>query len=216
MPNAACLTTDLVASKKITARSEVQNQVERALQSVNQSHAGLLAVPLGITVGDEWQGLAHDLAGAIEVDFEVRRAVYPNRVRSGIGWGAVATEFRERSALMDGPCFHRSRAAMTLAKKQPGSATLLETGNPGIDNFMNSMNAILAALFDDWTAKQFASVMAYLDHGTEARAADHLGVRQPTLHKSLAGAHGKEYLDALAAQREFLRSNIPSSAGVES
>jgi hypothetical protein len=73
-----------------------------------------------------------------------------------------------------------------------------------VDEFVNAMDAVLHALFDEWTPKQFASVIAYLDRGTESKAAESLGVSQPTLHKSIHGAHGREFLDAVQARVRFL------------
>src|SRR6185503_20170145 len=109
-PPFACLTSDLVDSKLQGDRRSVQRRLEEALERANREHAGELVVPLAITLGDEWQGLARTLEAAFAIEFGVRRALHPLRVRSGIGLGAVTTALRERTSLMDGPAFHRSRA----------------------------------------------------------------------------------------------------------
>src|SRR4029453_16795378 len=98
----ACLTGDLVDSQREGDRRGVQLRLEAALAHVNAEHAERLAGPLAITLRDEWQGLARTLGAAFAVDFAVRRALHPLRVRAGLGWGTVSTEMRERTSLMDG------------------------------------------------------------------------------------------------------------------
>jgi len=203
-PQFTCLTSDLVGSKQQSERERMQQRLESTLQQANEAFAARLAVPLTITLGDEWQGLVRTTADAFRIDFFVRRGLHPAQVRSGIGRGLISTTIRDRTSLMDGPCFHRSREAITLAKKRSGSATVLSSGRPELDDFINRSGELLHAVFDDWTDKQFASVMAYLDHETETKAARSLGVTQPTLHKSIHGAHGKEFLNAVHAREVFL------------
>lgn len=204
VPSFACLTSDLIGSKQYADRETTQRRLERVLEAANAEFAGVLVVPLSITLGDEWQGLLRSLGDAFRLDFYVRRAIYPARSRSGIGWGPVSTKLRERTSLMDGPCFHRSREAISLAKKHRGSSTVLQSGHPAVDDFVNAMDAVLYSVFDEWTPKQFASVIAYLDQGTETKAAALLGVSQPTLHKSIHGASGRQFLAASQARIRFL------------
>jgi hypothetical protein len=208
VPSYTCLTSDLVASKQEPERARTQRRLEKVLEAANEAFAAVLAVPLSIILGDEWQGLVHTTADALRIDFFVRRGLHPARVRSGIGRGEVSTALRDRTSLMDGPCFHRSREAITLAKKRSGSATMLSTGQQAIDDLLNTTGELLYAVFDDWTDKQFASVMAFLDQETETKAAKSLGVAQPTLHKSVHGAHGKEFLNAIRAREAFLELHV--------
>jgi hypothetical protein len=200
----ACLTSDLVESKREVDRRVVQVQLEETLARVNARHADQLVVPMAITLGDEWQGLARTLGAAFALDFAVRRELHPLRVRSGLGVGAVDTALRERTSLMDGPCFHRSRAAIVAAKKRRGPGTVLATDDADVDDLVNAMERLLHDVIDHWTARQFDCVMAFLDHGSETAAAAALGIAQPTLHKSVAGAHGKEILGMMEARDRFL------------
>jgi len=205
----ACLTGDLVDSQREGDRRAVQLRLEAALARVNAEHEERLVVPLAITLGDEWQGLARTLGAAFALDFAVRRALHPLRVRSGLGLGPLSTELRERTSLMDGPCFHRSRAAILAAKKRRGPGAVLVSGDAVMDDLVNAMERLQHAVMDDWTGRQFACVMAFLDHGSETAAAAALGIAQPTLHKSVAGAHGKEVLALMEARDRFLARAAP-------
>lgn len=209
----ACLTTDLVGSTLVPRRREMQLLLERTLRATNQAFRAELVVPLAVTLGDEWQGLARSIEAAFRIDFHVRRALRPHRVRSGIGLGEVTTPVRERTALMDGPCFHRSRAALASAKKRSGSATLLDSGRPALDGYVNAIERLLHGVMDDWTDVQHESVLAFLERGNEALAAKSRGVAQPTLHKSVASALGKEVLAVIEARNRFLAEELGAPGG---
>jgi hypothetical protein len=200
----ACLTADIIASRDHPRRAELQERVEAALRDANQRFGGELLVPLTITLGDEWQGLTRSVAGAARLDFSLRQALHPLAIASGIGAGAVATPLRRRSSQMDGPCFHRSRSAIDAAKQERGAATVFRTDNAPRDTAANALCLLLHAVSGQWTERQFASLVAFLEHGTEAAAAKALGVAQPTLHQSLARARAKTYLAAREALFQFI------------
>ena len=161
-------------------------------------------MPFSITLGDEWQGLLRTAPAALELDFLLRRGLWPLRMHAVIGVGRVTSDTRERTALMAGPCFHRSRAALDASKKRRGPTTVLDTGQPELDAFVSANEMLLHAVMDDWTQRQFECVMAFLDHGSEPAAARALRIAQPTLHKSVASALGKEIMALMQARNRYL------------
>ncbi|HSH71077.1 MAG TPA: LysR family transcriptional regulator [Deferrisomatales bacterium] len=106
---------------------------------------------------------------------------------------------------MDGPCLHRSRSA-AAAKQKRVAATVFRTDHDPRDTAANALCQLLHALSEQWTERQFESLIAFIEHGTEATAARALGVSQPTLHQSLARSRGKTYLDAREALFRFLET----------
>ncbi|GAB4266416.1 MAG: hypothetical protein Kow0092_19370 [Deferrisomatales bacterium] len=202
----ACLTADLIGSRRVSDRAAVQRQVEQALGRVNSEFQGRLVVPFSFTVGDEWQGLLDAPDAALEADFRLRRLLHPLGVSSGLGLGAVSTPIRDRTAAMDGPCFHRSREALERAKRLRSQATVFASGLPLLDRPTNAICLLLHALSGKWTPKQHRTVMTYADRGTEAAAAEALGVSQPTVHQSLEAARGRAYLQAREELLEFVRT----------
>lgn len=200
-----CLTGDLVASRLSEDREALQRRLEAALAEANARFGADLAVPLAVTLGDEWQGLFLSPGAALEADLLVRARVHPVEVRAGVGAGGLATPLRETTARMDGECFHRSRQAIDAARRRRIPGVVLLTGNPLLDAGANAACILLAALFSGWTEKQVKSVLAFREFATEQTAADALGVSQPTLHQSLEGARGKEFVEGFARLREFLR-----------
>lgn len=209
-----CLTADLIASRKAPDRAGVQARVEDALQKVNRSLGGAIAVPFSVTLGDEWQGLLTSPAAALEADLLFRRLLYPLPLAAGIGAGGVATPLRERTALMDGLAFQRAREALVRAQERRGPATVLASGDALLDEAVNALCLLLHALSRRWTAKQVRSLEAFLAHGTEEAAARALGVAQPTIHQSLDRSQAKIYLEARDALLRFA-SRYPLGSPVE-
>ncbi len=202
-PGLSCLTADLIASRRDRNRAASQDRLEGALRHVNRALAESIAVPFTVTLGDEWQGLLATPAAALEADFLFRHLLHPLPVASGVGAGGVSTPLRERTALMDGPCFHRAREALGRAKARRDPATVLASGDPLLDDAVNALCLLLHGLAGRWTEKQFRSLDAYLTHGTEAAAARAVGVTQPTLHQSLDRSQAKLYLEARDALLRF-------------
>ena len=184
-------------------RAEAQARIESALERVNRDWPKTVLVPFTITLGDEWQGLVARVADALAIDFEVRRTLHPLRLATGIGVGTVATPFRERTVQMDGECFHRSRAALERAQQSKESSTRIASGAPLFDDPANALLLLLHAISDRWTDKQHETFVTYRRHGTEVATAAALGVSQPTVHQSLAGAMAKPYAEAYEALLAF-------------
>jgi hypothetical protein len=199
-----CLTGDLVASRSSEDREALQCRLESALGDANARFSADLEVPLAVTLGDEWQGLFRSAGAALEADLLLRARLYPVEVRSGVGAGALSTPLRPTTARMDGECFHRSRQAVDAARRRRIPGVVLLTGDLLLDTGANAICALLAALSAGWTEKQFRSVLAYREAGTEQAAAGALGVSQPTLHQSLEGARGKEFVEGFGRLLDFL------------
>ena len=58
---------DIIASKTISNRSEVQNHLKRILDQVNEEYKSNIASRFSITLGDEFQGLLHSAAHLFEL-----------------------------------------------------------------------------------------------------------------------------------------------------
>ena len=72
-----------------------------------------------------------------------------------------------------------------------------------VDDPVNALLLLLHAISDRWTDKQHETFVTYRRHGTEVATAAALGVSQPTVHQSLAGAMAKPYAEAYEALLAF-------------
>jgi hypothetical protein len=120
---------DVVASRHAEARSLLQDQLRAALRRVNEEFSRLVVAQFLITVGDEFQGLLGAAEGIDRLLSLLRARVNPAELRIGLGYGPLHTPVRSQAIGMDGPCFHRARAAIDRAKATE-TAIEVDLGQP--------------------------------------------------------------------------------------
>src|SRR5438270_579082 len=108
---------DIVDSKDIARRDAFQRKLAKALTARGKEKKSGLVSPYTITLGDEFQAVyrsAHHLWTDI---ITLLGDIHPVQARFAIGVGELTTRINHRQALgMDGPAFHRARAAITELK----------------------------------------------------------------------------------------------------
>lgn len=201
---------DLVASRRLPAdeRAQLQRRLTVALRRTHeQAGAGSVARPL-LTLGDEFQGLfATTATGVTAVRLaldELQEASRPLAVRFGIGIGTLSTPLAEQAIGMDGPCFHRARAALEWAAghKLPcwlevrSNVDRHPAGAVGEDSDPLASSARLWSLLacwllhqrESWTEPQREAVRLYRRHGAWKTVAAELGVSQGAISQRLRAA----------------------------
>lgn len=142
---------DVVASRRAEERSQMQERLGKALAAVNAEFESLVVARFLITIGDEFQGLLERVGDIDRLLSRVRSRANPAELRFGLGFGGLATPLREQAIGMDGPCFHRARAAVERAKVR-GTALEVEAGraNPALDIY----SLLYSELRRRWTQRQ--------------------------------------------------------------
>lgn len=109
---------DIVSSKKIVDRKEIQEKLQSILGSINSRKDTHLVSPYIITLGDEFQAL-FDQADNLFLDaFLILQAIYPVKIRFSYGIGTIETMINQKYAIgMDGPAFHNAREGIEELKK---------------------------------------------------------------------------------------------------
>jgi hypothetical protein len=117
---------------------------------------------------------------------------HPARLRFGIGRGTLETEVNPDQAIgMDGPCFHRARAAIDAARSD--GAWLRVAGWPGdLDGHVNALFDLVQCVREDWTDRQAQFARALAEEGTQKRVAARYDVSKSTVSESLSAGHVQE------------------------
>jgi hypothetical protein len=101
---------DVVGSRAADDRAGLHARLREVLDQVNDELDP--AVPLRITVGDEYQGCFDQVGHALVAALRLRLLVLPDfDLRHGIGWGAIAV-LSEEPRVEDGPGWWAARAAI--------------------------------------------------------------------------------------------------------
>lgn len=203
---------DLVSSRELSDRAEVQTRFQQAIQSVTGTIGDDLVAPMKLTAGDEVQALTESPHVVVDIITDVTEALIPVHMSWGLGFGDLATGLAEDVALLDGPCFHRARDAVESAKKRSRSLEVRGLEAP-IGELLSSIMNLIGAIRSSWTAKQAEAVAA--TRGTsQAAAAERLGIDPSTISRTLSAAHYKPVLEGEAAARALLRKLGPRDVGL--
>jgi hypothetical protein len=152
MPETAVVTVigDLVGSRSVPDRAQVQDTLAAALTEVNSVVA--VAQPFQPTVGDEHQGACRTLPDALRAALLVRLTLLPLvDVRHGIGHGEVSVHDASRTPLLqDGPGWWSARSAIDAlgARRGPGRTWFQGPDEGRVNAFLVCRDQIVDRLND--------------------------------------------------------------------
>lgn len=229
------LTGDLVASQAMDPqdRAELQRHVLRMLKVMNSQLGGdSLAAPLTLTAGDEIQGLfrrsdrlvetiqelTDQLFGVVATGPETGWRHFPYLI-FGAGRGQLtidsvpaAPKQASNPALLDGPAFHRARAALEAAQRKRTWANFQGFGTPE-DDVLSALFSLMGAVRSRWGAEQGATSYRVRRHELQKDLAKARGVSGSVVSESLSAAHHKTLLAGEDAARKLLAKLEPTRDG---
>jgi hypothetical protein len=201
---------DLVASRELDNRAEVQSRFQDAIAFLNRTIGDQLTAPLGLTAGDEVQGLTREPQVFVDIITHTSESLAPVELSWGVGFGDLATSLADDVASLDGPCFHRAREAVDLAKKRSSSLAVRGIEEPDgkmLSGIMNLIGSIRSA----WTERQL-EVVRKSRGKMQKDVASSLNVEPSTISRTLALAHYRPVLEGEAAARTLLATLAEEAA----
>lgn len=142
---------DVVQSRATEDRQRLQDRLTQGLGRVNQQHEDAVAARFVLTLGDEYQGLMSRSEPLIQLLAQLRAAAHPAELRFGLGIGPLHTELQPEALGMDGPCFHRARAAIERAREL---GTPVEAETPEYRAVLEVYSLLYGELRGRWTTRQ--------------------------------------------------------------
>lgn len=205
---------DIKESRKLENRKEIQRKMNEILGEVNVKYSEYVASGFMITLGDEFQGLLCDGTHVMNIIFEIQKYMYPIKIRFGIGIGTITTEINREWAIgADGPGYYNARKAVEYLKnmekkKQINKTDIrLETDESDQSTAMmiNTILSLMTVVKESWTNRQREIIWDMLEYrGSQVEAARRLGIRQPTVQKSLASGSYYIYKEAFDTVEKVL------------
>lgn len=187
MTKITIITADIIDSRQtLTNQSYFVEQLEKF------QHPQIIT-PFSLSRGDELQGI---IAGWLEEPGIIRKLRYhcrPLKLKIGIGLGRIAREqIQKDSWKMNGPAFHRARAALEQSKKSKENLTIVKTGIDQFDELINCIWLLIDTLQGNWTDKQWEAVHTYEKSGTYEEAAKILNISMQNVEKRCKAAQWKQ------------------------
>ena len=194
---------DVIASRDIDARAAFQRHLGDALEKLSARHAAAVAAPLRLTAGDEVQGLLARPETAVDLVVGLADALRPVGLVWGLGRGGLSTDLGADVATLDGPCFHRARAALEEARRIEGWLRAGGFGRPE-DEVLGALFRCMNAIRSRWTDVQ-ARYAREVRGRLQREVAERLEVSEAAVSKSLSASRFAAVQEAEDAARALLR-----------
>lgn len=193
---------DITGSRRIRDRAGVQRRLQQEVAALNAGSAASLAAPLKVVAGDEVQGLLVDPGAAVEVVVRLADALHPVGVSWGLGRGQLTTDLEADVSVLDGPCFHNARNALSAAARE--RTWLSAAGFPEPHNeVVTALFRLMWAIRSRWTETQVRYVRAARGR-LQQEAAEQLAVTKQSVSKTLDAAQFAQVQAGEEAARRLL------------
>lgn len=206
---------DIIDSKKITNRNEVQHKLKKVLQDINRNYANDIVAKFIISLGDEFQGLIKNQGNILKITFDIERELTPVKLRFGVGIGSVNTDIDfDNSLEIDGPAYYRARKMIQMIEDKKSQYTENDSnimvcfgdGKSDGEEVINAMLGVCGAIKSRWTKRQNEIINAYLTNGlNQYKTAKFLGIAQSSVNRALKSAKFYSYLVAMNKLEAFLK-----------
>lgn len=209
--------SDIIASKKMKKRAQVQEILQSIINDVNKRFASQIVSNLTITLGDEFQGIIDSvettflIIDLISLNFQLQTKKELGEevtLRWGIGLGRLSTPIKNRKVSIgtDGPAYWYAREAIESVHQYNDYGQLNEkmsTDNEE-DDYFNSVIRLQNVIRNDWTRSQKETAFIILNEGgydefnnqtikTAMNQYLNQKVSEQTVSKRIISTHIKQY-----------------------
>ena len=212
------LIADVIDSKMVQERFDLQKQLEITLQKINGLFADYLASCFTLTLGDEFQALLKVDAPVFQIIDTLRSELTPTQLRFGIGLGEIVTDIDPLQSIgADGPAYWNARAAINLVhqKNDYGNTQIyFSSGKENQDFFVNSLIASGEAIRSGWRDSQEEILLnllkrsVYSESFSQQDLAQSLAINPSALSKRLKSSSIRVYLRGRAAALASIQSTV--------
>ena len=142
----AALIFDVIESRKIEDRYEVQSELKNVTKLLNYLYDDKIVKDVVCGSGDEFQGLFKTPADAYAYIHSLQLYIHPIRVRCGIGYGSIKYETNNwitdddwLSTDIDGEAYYNARDAINVIPKKNATDVVFFKTNTSIDKILNTI-----------------------------------------------------------------------------
>ena len=210
------LIADVIDSKMVEERFDLQKQLEKTLQTMNELFGEFIASNFTLTLGDEFQGLLKADAPVFQIIDTLRSELTPTQLRFGIGLGEIVTDIDPLQSIgADGPAYWNARAAINLVhqKNDYGNTQIyFSCGKEKQDFFVNALIASGEAIRSGWRGSQEEILLdllkrcVYSENFSQQDLAQSLEINPSALSKRLKSSSIRVYLRGRAAALASIQS----------
>jgi len=200
------LIADMVASRELTPRSRAgaQRRLSSLLDGLNRDHAADLGAKFVVTLGDEFQAIIKNPAVIPDLIWEIETQFQDGTFRFGFGRGPLHTKLQDFAINVDGPAFHKARAAIDSAKKHNLLGGMFHGFSSDGDSILNGLARLLWQHRVRWKPRQLATVVLARRGLKQQEIARRFKITDAAVSDSLRAAAWTTYVEGETAFRHAL------------
>ncbi len=176
---------DIVRSRQIQDRAQIQASFFHHLQVLGDAYGGLFVSPPTLTIGDEFQAVLKHTQKLFLFIHELECALHPVQLRFGFAIGEIETPLNTKAAIgMDGSAFHGARVAIEKAKELERRYFLANTSHPfnyGLALLVNWIDGTLK----NWNIDKIKILTAHRQGLKQKEIAAQLSLTQPAVSQQI-------------------------------
>lgn len=209
---------DIIQSKQLSQRSEVQEQLKICLNRLNEFFEPYIISNFSLTLGDEFQGLMKIDAPIFYLIDLINDQMRNIPMRYGIGVGEILTHINpEVSMGADGPAYWHAREAIKFVHQKNDYGTTqiaIRTGEIEDDILLNSLLSAGEAIKYNWRTSQLEVFHAllisdiYQEHFNQQQLGNLLGLSSSALSKRLKSSNLKIYLRSRHTTQQYIKQRF--------
>ncbi len=189
---------DIIQSRSLKDRYDAQEKMNAVLNNINSLFSGYVESKFIITLGDEFQGLLRLNSPVYTILRSIIEAMYPIKIRFGVGFGEIFTRYAESAIGMDGPAFNDARKAMLEAKKGNGYRIIFQSEVMVLEEVrdINAMLTLITIIRKLWGDK-FLQILPTLRKGMkQSEVAKKHGLTQSNISQHINNNYFSEVNEA--------------------
>ena len=110
---------DIVNSRKINNRFEIQENLNKCFDKINNDYQKSIVSKISITLGDEFQGILSKSKDLFNIINRIEREMDTINIRFSIGVGEITTRIHKNTPLgTDGPAWWGAGDSIEYIKKK--------------------------------------------------------------------------------------------------
>lgn len=216
--NLIAIIGDLIDSKSIKDRFQVQEKLDKILEEVNIHYKENIVSKWTITLGDEFQVLMRPNLKVFEMLDYISYKMEPNKIRYGIGLGKIDTNINyEKSIGADGPAYWNARKAIKFIhdNNNYGNSKIAFIGESCNNEIINHLLSYTDWMKENWTASQKKVLYSLLENNIysenfeQKKLAKILDISESAMSRRVKSSGIKLYLSS----RNSLAKQIKSIGG---
>ncbi|MFW6022478.1 MAG: SatD family protein [Halanaerobiaceae bacterium] len=176
---------DIVDSKKIDNRRQVQNKLKSFLKNFNDEHSNNITVPFEITLGDEFLGVFNSPELILEMIMCLYTKLPEIYFRFGIGTGEIE---KNKDGLLSGKAYNNASRAVRMAKNNNYNINIFFDNLNNQDNYMIVLDILLHLmlnLINCYTYNQIYILHQLFKNKKQKEIASTLQVSQSSISQSV-------------------------------